>query len=172
MIPLAGSIVLRYNMNMRQLSLSRASAHASRAQTPSKAQYAAIAAFRYQLRLFLAFSAAAAAALGLPPQQHQALLAIAGWNDGEPTIGALAKKLLIAPHTAAELVTRMTRDGLVTKRTSRSDRRKTELALTRKATAILNRLTEVHLQELRTLAPSLISALGQQRRKRASRAPN
>jgi DNA-binding MarR family transcriptional regulator len=118
------------------------------------------------LRRFLAFSEAEAAALGLPSQQHQALLAIAGWTDGEPTIGALAKRLLIAPHTAAELVTRMTRDGLLIKRASTMDRRKTELTLTRKASALLSRLTSVHLQELRTLAPSLISVLGQQRRKR------
>jgi hypothetical protein len=45
--------------------------------------YAAIAAFRLELRRFLAFSEAAAGKVGLPAQQHQALLAIAG-HDGAP----------------------------------------------------------------------------------------
>lgn len=46
----------------------------------STADYAAIGAFRFQLRQFLAFSAASARAAGLPPQQHQALLAIASYD--------------------------------------------------------------------------------------------
>jgi hypothetical protein len=41
-------------------------------------QYAAIASFRLELRRFLTFSEAAATEAGVPPQQHQALLAIAG----------------------------------------------------------------------------------------------
>ena len=95
----------------------------------SQEQYAAIATFRFELRRFLAFSEAAAAAAGLPPQQHQALLAIAGHAGPEaPTVGLLADQLLVAPHTAAELVSRMVASSLVTRMSSTQDRRRTELA--------------------------------------------
>lgn len=128
-------------------------------RAPSKRQYQAIAHFRHQLRCFLAFSEAAAAGAGAPAQQHQALLAIAGWGEGTPTVGALAERLLIAPHTGAELIDRMARAGLLKKRPSKADRRKIELVLTQKAAALLRRLTSVHVKEIRTRAPSLIAAL-------------
>jgi DNA-binding MarR family transcriptional regulator len=124
----------------------------------STAEYAAIAAFRYQLRRFLAFSEAAAGAVGLPPQQHQALLAIAG--HVEPlSVGALAEHLMIAPHTAAELAARMVEAGLMTKAACVNDRRRVDLALTPKAEALLRDLTSAHVEELKTLEPALIRAL-------------
>jgi DNA-binding MarR family transcriptional regulator len=127
----------------------------------SRAQYAALAAFRYELRRFLAFSAAAASAEALPPQQHQALLAIAGHDGAEPaTVGALAEQLLVAPHTAAELVSRMVEAGLLAKTPSSSDRRRVGLSLTAQAEEVLGRLTEAHLKELSTLEPALVRALG------------
>ena len=56
----------------------------------SKQEYVALAAFRHQLRQFLLFSENAAAAAGLPAQQHQALLALAGHEGTEPpTVGML-----------------------------------------------------------------------------------
>lgn len=133
---------------------------ALRRRSPSKPEYIAIAAFRRQLRHFLAFSEAAAAKVGLPPQQHQALLAIAGWEEGKPTVGALAEHLLIAPHTAAELIQRMAAGGLLTKSPSASDRRKMQLTVTAKAAVLLRHLTAAHLEELRTLEPALVGALG------------
>ncbi len=127
----------------------------------SQQEYAAIAAFRFELRRFLAFSAAAAASEGLPAQQHQALLAIAGHDGAEPaTVGALAEQLLVAPHTAAELVSRMVEAGLLTKTPSQSDRRRVGLTLTAQADEVLGRLTEAHLKELSTLEPALVRALG------------
>ncbi|MGH7016496.1 MAG: MarR family transcriptional regulator, partial [Caulobacteraceae bacterium] len=65
----------------------------------SRAQYAAIADFRHELKRFLVFSASAAAAAGLPSQQHQALLAIAA-SEERLSVGALAERLLVAPHSA------------------------------------------------------------------------
>ena len=124
----------------------------------TRESYAAIAAFRLELRRFLAFSEAAAAKVGLPAQQHQALLAIAGC-DVPPPVGFVAEQLLVAPHTAAELVSRMVDAGLLEKSPSREDRRRSALTLTPRATALLQRLTAVHLEELRTLEPTLARAL-------------
>jgi DNA-binding MarR family transcriptional regulator len=126
----------------------------------SMEQYASIASFRFQLRRFLAFSEAAAAAEGLPTQQHQALLAIAGRLPGEPaSVGYLAQQLLVAPHTAAELTSRMMETGLLAKSPSKTDRRRVELTLTAKADDLLGRLTEAHLKELRMLEPALVAAV-------------
>ena len=123
-------------------------------------QYAAIAAFRLELRRFLAFSEAAATAAGLPPQQHQALLAIAGHTGSEPPgVGTIAEQLLIAPNSAAELVLRMVGASLLTKTPSRQDRRRVELALTERAAVLLHQLTAAHLNELATLEPALRRAL-------------
>ena len=133
----------------------------------SQQQFAAIAAFRYELRRFLAFSENAAGQVNLPPQQHQALLTIAGHTGEEPpSIGLLAEQLLIAPHTAAELVTRMIDSALLLKTPSRQDRRRMELTLTPTAKALLDRLTTAHLDELRTLEPALTRALGKLNRTR------
>ena len=133
----------------------------------SSAQFAALAAFRFELRRFLAFSEAAAAGAGVPPQQHQALLAIAGHvGENRPSIGQLAEHLMIAPHTAGELVHRMIDAGLVVKTVSARDRRRMELALTPKARTLLDRLTVAHLEELRTLEPALARALGRLSRAR------
>ncbi|ACB27295.1 DNA-binding MarR family transcriptional regulator [Methylobacterium sp. PvP062] len=127
----------------------------------SREQYAALADFRFRLRRFLAFSEAAAARAGLPPQQHQALLTLAGHAGRAPaTVGLLAEQLLIAPHSAAELVSRMVEAGLLTKTRAVEDRRRSELSLTPRAEALLRTLTDAHLAELRDLAPALAEALG------------
>lgn len=127
----------------------------------SREQYAAIATFRFQLRRFLVFSEAAALAAGVPPQQHQALLSVAGHATSEPpTVGTIAEQLLVAPHTAAELVSRMVEAGLLTKTRGTQDRRRMELALTPKAEILLSQLTAAHLEELRTMEPALIRTLG------------
>lgn len=123
-------------------------------------QYAAIAAFRFELRRFLAFSEAAASAEGVPAQQHQALLAIAGHLGAQPpTVGVIAEHLLVAPHTAAELVTRMEKAGLVSKAPGQHDGRRVELRLTARAEGLLARLTAAHVKELTELEPALSRAL-------------
>lgn len=122
-------------------------------------QYRSIALFRHQLRRFLAFSEAAAAAAGLPAQQHQALLVVAGYPGPEaPTVGAVAQQLIIAPHTAAELVARMVAAGLLVKTQARNDGRRQELALTPAAADLLQKLTTAHLRELEELRRALVQA--------------
>jgi DNA-binding MarR family transcriptional regulator len=126
----------------------------------TREQYAALADFRFRLRRFMAFSEAAAARAGLAPQQHQALLTLAGHAGRAPaTVGLLAEQLLIAPHSAAELVTRMVEGGLLTKVRVAEDRRRSALSLTPHAEALLRTLTAAHLEELRGLAPVLADVL-------------
>jgi hypothetical protein len=60
----------------------------------SQHDYETLAAFRYHLRRFLRFSELAAGAVGVPAQQHQALLAIKGSPARAPmSIGELAEQL-------------------------------------------------------------------------------
>jgi len=134
----------------------------------ARAQYVALATFRYELRRFMAFSENAAHGAGLPPQQHQALLAIAGFDGEEgPTVGALSERLMVAPHTATELTSRMVEAGLIDKVPSAQDRRKVRLALTAKAEALLADLSAAHLKELKSLEPALNAALSRLTRDRA-----
>jgi len=127
---------------------------------PTAADYRALADLRFALRQFSAFSTAAASQAGLPAQQHQALLAIKGTAEGEPmTVGLLAAQLLIAPHSAAELVNRLAEAGYAAVSTDSHDRRRHILALTAKAEAVLEALSDVHMNEISNLAPRLVEAL-------------
>ncbi|EJC72110.1 helix-turn-helix domain-containing protein [Rhizobium hidalgonense] len=122
--------------------------------------YEALADLRFALRQFMDFSASAAQSEGLPVQQHQALLAIKGQRGGEAvTIGMLAERLIIAPHTATELVGRLSDAGLVERHADPADRRRQTLLLTEKADDLLTRLSAVHLSEIRVMAPKLIELL-------------
>ena len=120
----------------------------------SDKDYRALAEFRHLLRRFLAFSEDAARAQGLAAQQHQALLAIKGYG-GVLTIGALAEKLLVKPHTAAELVERLEEAGYIRRRADPNDRRRTELSLTAAAEKRLASLSRAHRKELERLIPLL-----------------
>jgi len=123
------------------------------------------------LRRFLAFSEAAAAEVGVPAQQHQAMLAIAGRVGAEPpSVGMLAEVLLIAPNTGAELVSRMLEGGLLVKKPSRRDRRRTELTLTRRGRQLRRSLTAAHLEELQSLKTALKRVLGQHRKQASAEA--
>jgi DNA-binding MarR family transcriptional regulator len=129
-------------------------------ETLSHGDYEALANLRYTLRRFVDFSASAALEEGLPTQQHQALLAIKGHPADRPmTIGMLASRLLIAPHTATELVGRLGAAGLVVRHADLEDKRRQTLELTEKAEAVLLRLSAVHLKEIRDMAPELITIL-------------
>jgi DNA-binding MarR family transcriptional regulator len=131
-----------------------------RGTTLSQADYEALATLRYALRRFMAFSTRAALAAGLPPQQHQALLVIKGSSGGQAmTIGGLAERLLIAPHSATELVGRLVEAGFVARIAYPADRRRLTLGLTPKAESVLASLSLVHLQEIREMAPVLRNLL-------------
>ncbi|MBB3591016.1 DNA-binding MarR family transcriptional regulator [Rhizobium sp. BK529] len=124
------------------------------------ADYEALSNLRYTLRRFMDFSASAAQEEGLPAQQHQALLAIRGHRGEDAmTIGLLAERLLIAPHSATELVGRLVAAGYVSRRADPADKRRQTLELTEKADDVLKRLTAIHLTEIREMAPQLIAIL-------------
>lgn len=124
------------------------------------ADYELLADFRYALRTFAAFSEGAAAELALTPQQHQALLAIKGTRKSPAGrrglyVGEIADRLLIRPHTAAELVSRLARLDLVSREADAEDGRRVEVVLTPKAERVLEDLSASHLEELRAMRPLL-----------------
>lgn len=122
--------------------------------------YAALAAFRQSLRVFLSFSEDAARKAGLPPQQHQALLAIRGFgSDRGITVGDLAGHLLLKHHTAVGLVDRLVRARLVVRTPDVRDRRRVLLTLTAKGDKALTALSAAHLMEMRRNAPELVELI-------------
>lgn len=116
--------------------------------------YAQLAAWRRALRAFLHFSERAAADVGLAAQQYQALLVVRGWPDERRvTINDLARELYIKHNSAVGLVDRLVQQDLLTRATSRADRRKVELTLTLRGRTVLAPLAVVHRRELRRLGP-------------------
>jgi len=123
--------------------------------------YVALAQFRHALRQFLAFSEGRAAECGLTPQQHQALLAIRGAAGAPVSVGYVADRLILKPHSATGLVDRLETLGLVTRKPSPEDRRQALLALTPKAEALLGQLSATHREEIKRLRPLLTELLDQ-----------
>lgn len=121
--------------------------------------YAALAEFRFALRRFQVFSEAKAAEAGLTPQQHQALLAIRAADPDDATVGYVAQRLIVKPHSASELVDRLEAQGLVRREPTPSDRRRALLRLTPQAIETLSDLSAVHREEIRGLQPLLVEHL-------------
>lgn len=120
----------------------------------SDSDYQRLAQFRYALRQFLHFSDDAARKEGLNPQQYQALVAVRGFDgSGPPTVGDLAKRLLIEHHSAVGLVDRLEGAGLLVRRRESADGRRVALLLTDQARDILSELAAAHRNELRRLIP-------------------
>jgi len=124
------------------------------------ADYRHLAEFRYFLRLFLSFSEDAARAASLSPQQHQALLAIRGFG-GKLTVGELAERLAIKPHSAVGMADRLVEAGLVVRRAGARDRRQVVLSLTAAGMRKLVKLSKAHKEELKRLAPLLAPLLNE-----------
>ena len=122
----------------------------------TKANYEALAEFRCELRKFLAFSESAAIEAGLTPQQHQMLLAIKGAPGGETlSIGQIADRLLVRHHTIVELVDRLAELGLVARNPDPADGRKIQVSLTKDGNGAIDRLSSIHVEELRSIRPTL-----------------
>ncbi len=125
------------------------------------ADYALLADFRATLRTFASFSESQARSVGLTPQQHQALLTIRGTALGSATVGYVAERLMLKPHSASGLLSRLEEAGLVVREPDQIDQRKTFLRLTAEAEQLLESLSLAHLEELKNLKPRLLEMIGQ-----------
>jgi DNA-binding MarR family transcriptional regulator len=123
-------------------------------------EYQQLAAFRRALREFMRFSEAEAEKGGLSAQHYQALLIVRACPEGERiTINDLARQLLIRHNSAVGLVDRLSKQGLVAREPAPEDGRKVYLRLTAKGERLLERLAEVHREELRRIGPQLEALL-------------
>ncbi|MEO6779998.1 MAG: MarR family transcriptional regulator [Bradyrhizobium sp.] len=123
------------------------------------ADYAALAEFRYVLRQFLGFSERGAASCGLTPRQHQALLAIRGAAHAKVSVGYVAERLALKPHSATGLIDRLEALGLVMRRPSTDDGRQALIELTPKARTLLRELSQTHREEIVRVRPMLNALL-------------
>lgn len=136
------------------------STHHSRRLT--NADYEALAQIRYVLRKFTGFSEQAARAAGLTAQQHQALLAIHGFQGRKRvTIGELAERLNLRHHSVVGLIDRLSVKALVRRGHDVLDGRRVLIELTVRGRSMLAELSLAHGDELRRLAPLLIRLLAQ-----------
>jgi DNA-binding MarR family transcriptional regulator len=121
-----------------------------------QAQYQRLLRFRTGLRRFLRWSAEQAAAAGLTPAQHQLLLAVRGHPDPRgPTVGEVARYLLLRHHSTVELIDRAQAAGLLERHADRHDSRAVRLRLTESGEQRLRTLTAAHLEELARLESEL-----------------
>jgi DNA-binding MarR family transcriptional regulator len=116
--------------------------------------YRRLLEFRNGLRRFTHWSEQQARAVGLTPAQHQLLLAIRGDStERGPTIGDVARSLMLRHHSAVGLVDRAVASGLIERRPDSDDHRIVRLRLTALGARKIRRLSETHLEELQRLAP-------------------
>ena len=122
----------------------------------TRGEFARLLAFRTDLRRFEKWSERQARAVGLSPAQHQLMLAVKGHDDRRgPTVGEIADYLLLRPHSAVELVDRAEAGGFVARTKSDPDGRVVRVMLTPDGERRLQRLSALHLNELKRLAPTL-----------------
>jgi len=122
----------------------------------SQCDYTNLLEFRSALRRFERWSEDQARQVGLTSTQHQLLLAIKGHPDDRgPTIGEVAEYLTVRHHSAVGLVDRAAQAGLILRVRDAADSRAVRLTLTKAAARKLLQLSELHLAELRRLAPIL-----------------
>jgi DNA-binding MarR family transcriptional regulator len=123
---------------------------------PTSEDYRHLLELRTGLRRFLRWSERQAKSAGLTPAQHQLLLAIRGHPDPRgPTVGDVAAYLLLRHHSVVGLVDRAQTAGLVTRTQDRDNHSVVRLQLTDKGSLRLESLSELHLQELAHLAPTM-----------------
>ncbi|MFB9760351.1 MarR family winged helix-turn-helix transcriptional regulator [Ectobacillus funiculus] len=118
----------------------------------SKEVYEYLGEFRYQLRKFQKFSDSAAQRLGLTPQQHQLILAIQGYPGRDfATPRELAERLQITHHACVGLIDRCEQLEFVSRRENPEDGRSVLIEVTPKGIQILEKLSEIHLEEIKKI---------------------
>ncbi len=119
-----------------------------------------MAELRYQIRLFLRFSENAARQTGIEPQQHQLLLAIKGLpHRSKPTIGVLAERMQLQPHSTVGLIDRLVEQGFLVPLRATDDRRQVLVKLTHDGEKLLEKLALCHLRELHYVEPKFRNVL-------------
>jgi DNA-binding MarR family transcriptional regulator len=123
---------------------------------PTDEDYRRLLELRTGLRRFLRWSEQQAEAAGVTPAQHQLLLAVRAHPDPPgATIGDVAAALLLRHHSAVGLVDRAEAAGLLTRRQDSDNLSVVRLRLTDEGTRKLEALSELHLEELAHLAPTM-----------------
>jgi DNA-binding MarR family transcriptional regulator len=118
--------------------------------------YRRLLELRTGLRRFLRWSEQQAKASGLTPAHHQLLLAVRGHPDPRgPTVGDVSDYLLLRHHSAVGLVDRAEVAGLLTREQDATNHSLVRLRLTEKGSRKLEALSELHLEELAHLAPTM-----------------
>ena len=111
---------------------------------------------RSSLRRFLHWSDTQAQSVGITAAHHQLLLAIRGHPDPDgPKIGEIARYLVLRHHSAVGLIDRAAAAGLVERFPGPERHGTVRVRLTAAGAERLQELTELHLEELRRLAPSM-----------------
>jgi DNA-binding MarR family transcriptional regulator len=119
-------------------------------------EYMALAQFRHFLREFLYFSAQHARRFGVTPSQYELLLAIRGAGKRDwLSVTEIAKELKIRRHSAAGLVERAVRTGLVTKETDPEDARRVRVRLGERGEALLAAMSAAHARDLERIMQGL-----------------
>jgi DNA-binding MarR family transcriptional regulator len=120
-------------------------------------QYRALADFRYELRRFLRYSEEITRRHGVTPLQYQLLLQVKGYPGREhATIGELAERLQAKHHGVVALVSRCEEAGVVKRRASAEDRRAVVVELTPRGERLLERLAQLHRNELLAIQGRLL----------------
>jgi DNA-binding MarR family transcriptional regulator len=123
---------------------------------PTDEDYRRLLELRTGLRRFLRWSEQQAKASGLTPAHHQLLLAVRGHPDPRgPTVGDVSDYLLLRHHSAVGLVDRAEIAGLPTREQDPANHSVVRLRLTEKGSSKLEALSELHLDELAHLAPTM-----------------
>ena len=123
---------------------------------PTDQDYRRLLRLRTGLRGFVRWRARLAQAAGLTPAQHQLLLAVRGHPDSRgPTLGDVADYLLLRHHSAVGLVDRAEAAGLLARRQDPENLSAVRLRLTDEGSRQLEALSELHLEELTHLAPTM-----------------
>jgi DNA-binding MarR family transcriptional regulator len=86
-------------------------------------------------------------------------LAIRAATGGKATVGYVAERLVLKPHSASGLIARLEALGLLKRLPGMDDKRQTVLALTDEAERILAELSLTHREEIRRLRPLLLDLL-------------
>lgn len=118
----------------------------------TKQDFQRLSHFRYQLRCFLRQSEDICRQHGVTPLQYQLLLHLKSFEKREwATVGELAERLQAKHHGTVMLIDRCVQLGLVERRQSCADRRRTEVHLLPRGAELTERIAKLHQPELHHL---------------------